>query len=109
VVRYQQVIQQAFREVDDALVFHRKVQNIRGERERRVAAARRTVALATLRYENGLSGYLDLLDAQRQLFSAEVDLASTIRDQLTAVVQVYKALGGAGGKRRHQRGWTEGT
>ena len=50
--------------------------------------------LATLRYENGLSGYLDLLDAQRQLFSAEVDLASTTRDQLTAVVQVYKTLGG---------------
>jgi outer membrane protein, multidrug efflux system len=94
VVRYQQVIQQAFREVDDALVFHQKVQDIRGGRERRVAAARRTLVLATLRYENGLSGYLDLLDAQRQLFSAEVDLASTTRDQLTAVVQVYKTLGG---------------
>jgi len=93
-IQYQQAIQQAFRETEDALVFHRKVQDIRRERERRVTAARRTLALATLRYENGLSGYLDVLDAQRQLFSAEIDLASTTRDQLTAVVQVYKALGG---------------
>jgi outer membrane protein, multidrug efflux system len=37
---------------------------------------------------------LDVLDAQRQLFSAELDLASITRDQLTAVVQLYKALGG---------------
>jgi multidrug efflux system outer membrane protein len=42
----------------------------------------------------GLSTYLDVLDQERQLFRAELDLASSTRDQLTAVVQVYKALGG---------------
>jgi outer membrane protein, multidrug efflux system len=92
--QYLQTIQQAFREVEDALVFHRKVREIRTERERRVAATRRALSLATLRYERGLSTQLDVLDAQRQLFSAELDLASTTRDQLTAVVQLYKALGG---------------
>ncbi|HZO43771.1 MAG TPA: efflux transporter outer membrane subunit [Methylomirabilota bacterium] len=92
--QYLQTIQQAFREVEDALVFHRKVREIRTERERRVAATRRALSLATLRYERGLSTQIDVLDAQRQLFSAELDLASTTRDQLTAVVQLYKALGG---------------
>jgi len=92
--QYLQTIQQAFREVEDALVFHRKVREIRTERERRVAATRRALSLATLRYERGLATQLDVLDAQRQLFSAELDLASITRDQLTAVVQLYKALGG---------------
>src|SRR5437016_2165973 len=92
--QYLQTIQQAFREVEDALVFHRKVREVRTERERRVAASRRALALVTLRYERGLSTQLEVLDAQRQLFSAELDLASTTRDQLTAVVQLYKALGG---------------
>jgi len=93
-IQYQQTIQQAFREVEDALVFHRKVKEIRAQRELRVTAARRTLDLANLRYTNGLAGYLDVLDAQRQLFVAELDLASTARDQLTAVVQIYKAVGG---------------
>ena len=59
-----------------------------------MTTAQRTQVLATLRYENGLAGYLDVLDAERQLLAAEIDLAATTRDQLTAVVQVYKALGG---------------
>jgi multidrug efflux system outer membrane protein len=93
-VQYAQTVQQAFREVDDALVFHDKARGIRAERERRVIAARRAVDLSRLRYEHGLSGYLDVLDAERQLFSAEIELAAATRDQLTGVVQVYKALGG---------------
>src|SRR5262249_12695936 len=98
--QYLQAIQQAFREVEDALVFRRKVREIRTERERRVAAAtRQALSLATLRYERGLATQLDVLDAQRQLFSAELELTSTARDQLTAVVQVYKAL--AGGWQSH--------
>jgi hypothetical protein len=86
-----QTIQQAFREVEDALVFHRKVREIRTEHERRVAATSRALSLATLRYDRGLSTQLEVLDAQREL--AELDLASTTRDQLAAVVQLYKALG----------------
>jgi multidrug efflux system outer membrane protein len=82
------------REVDDALLFHQKAQQIRQERDRRLTAAQQTLTLANVRYENGLAGYLDVLDAQRQLLAAELDLAATTRDQLTSVVQVYKALGG---------------
>jgi multidrug efflux system outer membrane protein len=94
VALYQQTIQQAFREVEDALVFHRKVQEIRLARERRASELERALFLANLRYTRGLATYLDVLDADRQLFNAQLDLAATIRDQLTAVVQLYKALGG---------------
>ena len=94
VAQYLQTIQQAFREVEDALVFHRKAREIRGDRDRRVVALRSALVLANLRYERGLATYLDVLDMQRQLFQAELEQASTTRDQLTAVVQVYKALGG---------------
>jgi multidrug efflux system outer membrane protein len=93
-IQYQQAIQQAFREVDDALVFRAKAGDIRTQQEARVQAAARALDIANLRYINGLGNYLDVLDAQRQLFSAQVDLAGTTRDQLTAVVQIYKALGG---------------
>jgi len=93
-IQYQQTIQQAFHEVDDALVFRAKASDIRTQQEPRVQAAQRALDIANLRYISGLGTYLDVLDAQRQLFSAQVDLAGTTRDHLTAVVQVYKALGG---------------
>jgi outer membrane protein, multidrug efflux system len=80
--------------VEDALVFHRKVREIRVARARRVSELQRALFLANLRYTRGLATYLDVLDAERQLFSAELDLAATTGDQLKAVVQVYKALGG---------------
>ncbi|HEX4837832.1 MAG TPA: efflux transporter outer membrane subunit, partial [Solirubrobacteraceae bacterium] len=92
--QYRRTIEQAFREVADALVFHQKMREIRAEQEARVAATRQALYLANLRYDRGLSTYLDVLDQERQLFRAELDLASSTRDQLTAVVQVYKALGG---------------
>ena len=85
-VQYQQSVQQAFREVEDALVGHRKIREIRPDREALVAANRQSLQIADLRYQEGLSTYLDVLDAQRQLFSSEIDLARTTRDQLTAVV-----------------------
>ena len=93
-IQYRQSIQQAFKEVDDALVFHQKARQIRLERERQVEAAQQALALANLRYTNGVSSYLDVLDTERQLFSAEINLASITRDQLNAVVRVYRALGG---------------
>ncbi len=93
-IQYRQAIQQAFQEVDDALVFHQKARAIRLQRERQVQAAQQALALANLRYTNGVSSYLDVLDTERQLFSAEINLATITRDQLNAVVQVYKALGG---------------
>jgi multidrug efflux system outer membrane protein len=97
VIAYQQAIQQAFREVDDALIAHQKAREVREVQERQVVAATRALELARLRYLNGLASYLDVLDALRQLFGAEIDLTRTRRLQLTAIVQLYRALGG---------GWT---
>lgn len=93
-IQYQQTVQQAFREVEDALIAHRKALEIRVEQEALVASTQRTLSLAERRYVEGLATYLDVLDAQRQLFGAEIELTQTRRNQLVAVVQVYKALGG---------------
>jgi len=92
--QYEQAVRQAFQDVEDALAVHQAVGRIRQERERQFVAAGAALQLAELRYENGLIGYLDVLDAQRQLFIAETNLAAIIGDQLIAVVRLYKALGG---------------
>ncbi|HET9923705.1 MAG TPA: efflux transporter outer membrane subunit, partial [Methylomirabilota bacterium] len=100
-VQYQQSVQQAFREVEDALVGHRKIREIRPDREALVAANRRSLQIADLRYQEGLSTYLDVLDAQRQLFSSEIDLARTTRDQLTALQGARRRLDAGGAERGH--------
>jgi outer membrane protein, multidrug efflux system len=64
------------------------------QRARTVTAYTEAVRLATLRYQSGLSAYFEVLDAQQQLFPAEISLVQTHRDQLLAVVSLYKALGG---------------
>jgi multidrug efflux system outer membrane protein len=66
----------------------------RGQREREVAAYREAVRLANVRYGSGFSAYFEVLEAQQQLFPAEIALAQTRRDQLVAVVDLYRALGG---------------
>ena len=76
-----------------AQIFRAKASDIRTQQEPRVRAAQRALDIANLRYTSGLGTYLDVLDAQRQLFAAEIDLTGITRDQLTAVVQLYKALG----------------
>jgi multidrug efflux system outer membrane protein len=62
--------------------------------ERQLIAARDAMQLADLRYLNGLTNYLDVLEAQRVVFTSEIELVRARRDRLVAVVQVYKALGG---------------
>jgi multidrug efflux system outer membrane protein len=93
-IRYAQVVQQAFREVNDGLVAHQHARRVVVVLERQLAAARDALHLAELRYINGLTNYLDVLEAQRVVFATELDLARARRDTLVAVVQVYKALGG---------------
>ena len=93
-VNYQRVIQNSFREVSDSLVAHRKVKEVRTERELLVATLQDRVRLAYLRYNGGVSNLLEALDADRSLFDAERSLAQARRDELLSVVQLYKALGG---------------
>lgn len=94
VVNYQRTVQNAFREVSDSLIAHRKVKEVRTERQLLVTALQDRVRLAYLRYNGGVSNLLEALDADRSLFDAELSLAQARRDELLSVVQLYKALGG---------------
>jgi len=92
--RYQQAIKNGFREVSDALVEYRKVKEIRAQQESLVTTLQDRSRLAYLRYRGGVDTQLNALDADRDLFSAELSLAQTRRNELLALVQLYKALGG---------------
>ena len=94
VIRYEQAIQQAFREVEDALIAHRKAREALVEQEAAVRASREALSIAEFRYTSGLTSYLNVLDAQRTLLAAEIAESRTLLSQLVAVVQLYRALGG---------------
>ena len=92
--QYEQTILVAFREVEDALVAVTTAVEQVAAQERQVKALQTALRLANLRYTGGIANYLDVLIAQRNLFDAELSLASTRRLHLVSVVQLYKALGG---------------
>jgi multidrug efflux system outer membrane protein len=94
VARYEQAVQQAVREVSDGLVGYRKRQAARGEQEALVRVLQNATKLSNVRYDGGVTSYLEVLDNERQLFTAELDLARARRDELLAVVDLYRALGG---------------
>ena len=91
---YELVIQNAFRDVEDALADVRHSGELREILLRRVATLRRGVELANERYDNGYSDYLEVLDTERSLFSAELQLAAARGDYQRALVNLYRALGG---------------
>jgi multidrug efflux system outer membrane protein len=93
-IRYEQSIQNAFREVSDALIGYRKTVEQREQQELLVGALRETERLSTLRYRGGLDSYLQVLDAERNLFEGDLTLARLRQQELDAVVQLYRALGG---------------
>jgi multidrug efflux system outer membrane protein len=99
VYQYQQSVLTALSDVSNALTAREKVALQRDELEREVKALSESVRIAKVRYVGGLSTYVEVLDAEQQLFPAEIALAQSELDQLVAVVQIYKALGG---------GWNEG-
>lgn len=92
--RYGQAIQNAFREVEDGLVAVAKLREQMAVGEAAVEAERRRVELSRDRYENGVTSYFEVLDAERSLFAAELSLVQTRTDLLSAMAQLYKALGG---------------
>jgi multidrug efflux system outer membrane protein len=94
VIQYEQTVQNAFREVSDALVQYRKFKEIRIQQGLLVETLRDRSRLAYLRYEGGVDTLLNALDANRELFNAELDLTQTKRNELLSLVQLYKALGG---------------
>ncbi len=93
-VRYESAVTNAFGEVSTALVAYQKLAETEKEQMRSVAAYMEAVRLANIRYVAGLSSYVEVLDAEQQLFPAENTLAQTRLLRLAAFVQLYKALGG---------------
>lgn len=92
--RYEKTIIVAFREVEDALAAVRTAREQTRAQEAQVNALQSALHLADLRYRGGISNYLEVLTAKRNLFDAELALTATRRLQLVSVVQLYKALGG---------------
>lgn len=91
---YQQSIQTAFGEVENALVDQAKTRDQVIAQQRQVAALDRYAYLAGLRYDNGYTSYIEVLDAQRSLFQAQLQLAQTQGQLYFALINLYKALGG---------------
>jgi multidrug efflux system outer membrane protein len=94
IAQYRATIVEAFREVADALVAEVRLAEQRKAQEAQVASLREAMDLSLRRYYTGLSNYIEVLDAEELLYPAESSLAQTERDQLLAVVNLYKALGG---------------
>jgi multidrug efflux system outer membrane protein len=85
---------QAFREAADAINGHVKTGEIVTQQTHLVDSYRKVASVAADRFEGGASSYLEVLDAERSLFNAELELADARRDRLLSVVQAYRALGG---------------
>jgi len=93
-LQYEKTVQSAFREVSDALVRYQKVREVRSTQEQLLATLQDRSRLSYVRYRGGVDTLLNALDADRDLFDAELRLAQTKRNELLALVELYKALGG---------------
>jgi multidrug efflux system outer membrane protein len=93
-IGYQQTIQQAFGDVSDALIGYDKYHSVRERQEQSVKDLQDSVNVSLSRYRGGTSNYLEVLDSQRSLFSAELTLAAARNNEYQSLVQLYKALGG---------------
>src|SRR5580698_4009961 len=93
-VEYQKSIQTAFGDVSNALIAHQRTRESRVEQEKLVTALQDRKRLAYLRYRGGVDTQLNALDADRDLFTAELTLSQIRLQELLTVVELYKALGG---------------
>jgi multidrug efflux system outer membrane protein len=91
---YARTTQAALREVEDALVRFQRLREQREATQRIVAASRERLRLVDLRYVNGISGFFEVLDAQRQLFDSELQLTELTSGAYASVIELYRALGG---------------
>jgi len=97
---YKQAIQQAFGDVSDALIAYQKLHEVRLRQQDSVADLQESVRLSNMRYTGGTTTFLEVLDGQRALFSAEITLAEARGAEYQSLVQLYRSLGG---------GWQEQT
>ncbi|MEJ2138001.1 MAG: efflux transporter outer membrane subunit [Gammaproteobacteria bacterium] len=92
--QYEQSILQALQEVEDALAGVRWYREERIARDFQVEAAQSASNLSWARYDGGVTSYLEVLDSDRSLFNAQLEASQVRRLQLTAIVRLYRALGG---------------
>ena len=93
-IRYQQVIQQAFREVNNALLDQSKTRDQLQAQNRQVETSRAYERLARIKYENGYTSYLEVLDAERSMFRSQLACVQTQAALFRALVSLYKSMGG---------------
>jgi len=93
-IAYRQAIQRAFGDVSDALIGYQKLHEVRVRQENTVADLQESVRLSNMRYTGGTTTYLEVLDGQRSLYSAELTLAEARGNEYQSLVQLYRSLGG---------------
>ena len=91
---YQRTVQQAFRDVSDALVSYRKSREVRTEQQKMTTAAEDATRLSNMRYRGGAASYLEVLDSETRFFDAQLNLAQAQLRELQSLVQIYRSLGG---------------
>jgi outer membrane protein, multidrug efflux system len=91
---YQKTVQASFREVSDSLIAYQRTREFRARQEERTQAHRNASELANIRYEGGVTSYLEVLYNEQELFSAELTLAQAHLNELLSVVSLYRSLGG---------------
>lgn len=91
---YQKAIQTAFKEVDDSLADQKGTREQLKAQGRQVEALKTYAGVARLRFENGYTSYIEVLDAERSLFNAELEYAQTQGNLFQSLVNLYKAMGG---------------
>lgn len=93
-LQYRKVIQNAFRDVEDALIDQRHTREQLAAQARQLEALRTYARTARLRYDNGYTSYIEVLDAEQSLFSAELSYAQTKGGLFQALINLYRAMGG---------------
>ena len=93
-MNYEQKVLTAFKEVDDAAVTFRPIKQTTERRRELLEAAQKYAQLAYMQYSMGVINYIDVLDAQRRYFEAQVGLSNAVRDEYLALINLYKSLGG---------------
>jgi multidrug efflux system outer membrane protein len=91
---YQKAVQGAFREVEDSLVDQKRTREQLDAQKRQVDTLREYARIARIRYDNGYTSYIEVLDAERSLFNAELSYTQTQGILFQSLVNLYKAVGG---------------
>ncbi|HAY27635.1 MAG TPA: RND transporter, partial [Candidatus Accumulibacter sp.] len=91
---YQKAIQNAFREVNDALINQDRTREQLRAQRRQVEALQQYAATARLRYDNGYTSFIEVLDSERSLFNVQLQYTQTQQTEFQAMISLYLAMGG---------------